>query len=185
MPLTSDTRPLSYFSPTPSLREHPKPNTAAPHYRRVSVMLAQALPERHRRPSNPHRLIRPVSCVGDFIRDMRSRESMKTPLRNVSPPTTPGSDRSFSPGKILLKIKTKRSMSTLHLAAVSDQQPSPSESNVTPLRDPSPTMTHNATSDFSNASANINWIRRDGTTLHPYPHEAPYMQSYDPILLEK
>ncbi|PFH52290.1 hypothetical protein AMATHDRAFT_57336 [Amanita thiersii Skay4041] len=29
-----------------------------------------------------------------------------------------------------------------------------------------------------------NWIRRENSTLHPYTDEAPYMQAYDPVLLD-
>jgi hypothetical protein len=100
------------------------------------------------------------------------------PFRSNSSTLAHGNDRAPS-RNIFSKLKMKRSMSALNPATQHTNDAVPSQ----PL---SSFAMNLSAPDLRKPTANKDkWIRKDYATFHPYPDEAPYMQAYDPIPLDK
>ena len=190
-----DTHHLSISCPDRKKTIQRRPSAA--HYRPVSTILCQAAAERQQLPSiSESRLrlsLRPLSLTGESVRGRKMKELIKdrgrislkslpkreSCLRSISPLPVQG-DRIFSPQNLISKLKMKRSMSSLYPATLNSQLPNDAASSL-----PFPSL-NSSTPDLSKPTTNNDkWIRKDYATLHPYSHEAPYMQAYDPILLDK
>jgi len=116
----------------------------------------------------------------------------------------------INPTPTLHRVKKKRSMVSLFTAI--DPSPSSAFGSVPPLPGPhsllSPpqsedlSITNSISASFSKRTRFLDqhsddhdssekfvpmsiWAKRHNMKLHPYHHEVPYMQAYDPILLEK
>ncbi|KAF8347003.1 hypothetical protein F5887DRAFT_71788 [Amanita rubescens] len=181
------TRWLSYlaFSTSSSDRKKkaPQHRPSTPHYRPVSSILSQA----------------PTSCFeprlsNDFptmkvsIKD-KTRVSFESqtirksslPFRSNSPTQAHGND-SVSSRNIFSKLKMKRSMSALNRAAYNSQH----TNDAAPSQPLSSFAMNLSAPDLRKPAVKKDkWIRKDYATFHPYPDEAPYMQAYDPIPLDK
>ncbi|KIL71577.1 hypothetical protein M378DRAFT_6299 [Amanita muscaria Koide BX008] len=174
----------SYFAFTPPSKHRPRSpyqhRISGAHYRPVSSLLAEVSHRPHCL-SEQRRSIRPVSYFGDLIKDMRLREPGKTPLRSTTPLAAQANDRILSPQRILFRLKTKQSMPLL---TTFTQKPPANNNKRTPSPVSSPTMTLPYLDPRNTSTDKKSWIRKDYTFLHPFPSEAPYMQSYDPTVLE-
>ncbi|KAF8641201.1 hypothetical protein AX17_000836 [Amanita inopinata Kibby_2008] len=173
--------------------------TSVAHYRPVSTILLQPAPESTPRTifeSRSRLSARPATSTG-IPQNMKQPPRFPKPttppppltpkshLRNAPQSTAQGNDRAFSPQKLLHRIKRKRSLVSLSVSptrqhphlSVSPLSSSSSHGNSTKPVFKSPSVP----AAFAEKDG---WIRRDYATLHPYPNEAPYMQAYDPILLD-
>lgn len=196
MPSAPDSRRFPYrvFSTSSTERKkdalQQRPST--PHYRPVSSILSQAstsqLASSHLESRLSGESVRSLTMMEPIKNKGRiSFESLSTcksplPFRCKSPEPGYGSDRTFSRHNIFSKLKMKRSMSALNPASYNSQQ-----TNDAVFSQPSPSFAMNlSTPDLRKPVANKDkWIRKNYATLHPYSHEAPYMQAYDPIPLDK
>ncbi|KAF8899220.1 hypothetical protein BD779DRAFT_68171 [Infundibulicybe gibba] len=128
-----------------------------------------------------------------------SHKARPSPLARTTSSTSVALDRpsSSSGGRFINKIKKKKSFVSLFTDVTSNPPgpvPPPSGSPnplVEEQEEPAPHTKpeqrdeeddYEVTDRF--VRKNI-WIKRNSMKLHPYPSEAPYMQAYDPILLEK
>lgn len=192
-----DSRRFSYrvFSASSTERKkkalQQRPST--PHYRPVSSILSQASasqppPSSHLESRLSGESVRsltmmdPIKNKGRVSFESLSSSKSFLPFRSKSPEPGYGTDRTFSRQKIFSKLKMKRSMSALNPASYKSQQ-----TNDAVFSQPFPPFAMNlSTPDLRKPAANKDkWIRKNYATLHPYPQEAPYMQAYDPIPLDK
>ena len=190
-----DSRRFSYLFSTSSTNRKKKvlqQRPSTPHYRPVSSILSQASTSQ---PSSSHLESR---LSGESVRSLTMMESIKNkgrvsfesqstsksflPFRSKSPEPGYGTDRTFPRPHIFSKLKMKRSMSALNPASYNSQQ-----TNDAVFSQPFPPFAMNlSTPDLRKPAVNKDkWIRKNYATLHPYPQEAPYMQAYDPIPLDK
>ncbi|KAF8625198.1 hypothetical protein AX15_005503 [Amanita polypyramis BW_CC] len=189
-----DTRRLSLSFPERKKHLERRPSTA--HYRPVSTILYEAATERQRLASlsepRPRLSLRPLSLTEESIRDQemikdkcrvspKSLPKRKLSLRSISPPSIQCSDSIFSPHNLFSKLRMKRSMSSLNPTTYNFQPP---HDTLSSQLSPSLPMNLSSPDLLKSMAKKDKWIRKDYATLHPYSHEAPYMQAYDPILLD-
>ncbi|KAK2461466.1 hypothetical protein APHAL10511_005929 [Amanita phalloides] len=181
MALASDShRFSSLFFPASSTEPKKRP----PHYRPVSSILHSRAQQHQLPASQPHHRPR-LSLDSEPSPQMKEKSrvsfdslSKHRATRSKSPPPFSVGDRIFSRNNIFSKLTRKCSMSSLNSVTYNVQHPN----DVTT---PQPLATNLSSPSLrKQATKRDNWIRKQYATLHPYPEEAPYMQAYDPILLD-